>query len=561
MSDSVFIKPAQHEQEVLFDSGGTCDCYRLVEGSRVYCVKRPKKDKCGLVAYLNLFRKEFEMGSTLDHPNIVRYVAFDEDEQGVYIRMNFVDGCNLEEFVAKNPDYFKDESHRRQFCDELFSAMDYIHQKGMLHLDLKPRNILITNQGHHVKLIDLGFGWCESYLHDLGFTPDYCAPEQQAAKIDLLGPATDIYALGKILQDFDLAKNAVVQRCLKANPAERYQSIKELKTAIRRSEKQKVVLWVGIVLVAALLTFFGLWLSKNIQNRRAALLAMAEGSINGLFTINEAGDQVYFSKGNLQYQASTNTWRFAEHQWDWVGNDSVGNVFENVIKCSNRQASAYYEGWIDIFAWGTSGYNHGAECYNPWPCEADEQFAHAAYGCDSCDLYEQTGQADWGYNAISNGGNREGLWRTLTSGEWKYLLGRRESTSGMRYAKAVVNDVFGLIVFPDQWKASLFQVNRANDATSGYDSNHISAQEWGSVFEANGAVFLPVMDIIVFTEPGWDIEGYCGVYWSATRARPWLCRHIAFDDKLLYSEHGWYPHARYSVRLVRGKSPRTLLIP
>ena len=45
MSDSDFINPVQHNQdEVLFDSGGTCDCYRLVKDNRVYCVKRPKKD-------------------------------------------------------------------------------------------------------------------------------------------------------------------------------------------------------------------------------------------------------------------------------------------------------------------------------------------------------------------------------------------------------------------------------------------------------------------------------------------------------------------------------------
>lgn len=42
------------------------------------------------------------------------------------------------------------------------------------------------------------------------------------------------------------------------------------------------------------------------------------GAINGLFSVS-ATQQVYFSQGNLQYQASTNTWRFAENQWDYVG--------------------------------------------------------------------------------------------------------------------------------------------------------------------------------------------------------------------------------------------------
>ena len=107
----------------------------------------------------------------------------------------------------------------------------------MLHLDLKLHNILITNKGHHVKLIDLGFGWSESYLHDLGFTRDYCAPEQQAAKTELFSPATDIFALGKIMQQFGLANEAVIQRCLKEDPVDRSQSIGELQKAIKRHSK------------------------------------------------------------------------------------------------------------------------------------------------------------------------------------------------------------------------------------------------------------------------------------------------------------------------------------
>ena len=99
MSDSDFINPVQHNQdEVLFDSGGTCDCYRLVKDNRVYCVKRPKKDMRSSEAYMNLFRKEFELGIELEHPNIVRYFAYDEDEQGPFIRMDYIDGDSLEAF-------------------------------------------------------------------------------------------------------------------------------------------------------------------------------------------------------------------------------------------------------------------------------------------------------------------------------------------------------------------------------------------------------------------------------------------------------------------------------
>lgn len=555
MSDSDFINPTQHNQdEVLFDSGGTCDCYRLVKDNRVYCVKRPKKNMRSSEVYMNLFRKEFEMGSTLDHPNIVRYVTYDEDEQGAYIRMNFVEGNNLEEFIAQNPDYFKDKTHRKQFCDELFSAMSYIHNKGMLHLDLKPHNILITNQGHHIKLIDLGFGWSESFLHDLGFTKEYCAPEQQDAKIDLFCPATDIYALGKILQRFGLAKDSVVQRCLKDDPKERYQSVEVLQRALNRSETKKNATRIGLGLVFVLLIGLIVWMVGH----RPLRFVSPENPIEGLFTINDAGDQVIFSKGNLQYQASTNTWRFAEHPWDFVGNDSLGNVFENGVKCQNSLNADDYEGWIDLFTWASSGYDHGAVCYRPTPCETDTnmslaQFAHAAYGCDSCGLGEQTGQADWGYNAILNGGNQEGLWRTLSSSEWKYLLETRNTKAGMRYAKAIVNEVNGLILFPDEWEPRWYLINLANDSYCHYHANVISEQDWQRILEANGAVFLPASAIIKHREPWWEINGSYGTYWSASRCTSWLCWQITFDDWLVVSEHGWYPHVPTAVRLVRDK--------
>ena len=54
------------------------------------------------------------------------------------------------------------------------------------------------------------------------------------------------------------------------------------------------------------------------------------------FTINANGDKIFFSQGNLQYQASTNTWRFAEHQYDLIGSD-------------NSNISSTYSGWIDLF--------------------------------------------------------------------------------------------------------------------------------------------------------------------------------------------------------------------
>lgn len=234
IEDSEFTTQVSADNgEVLLGSGGTADCYKRIIGNRAYCIKRPKATWRQSEDYMNLFRKEFELGIELEHPNIVRYFDYGEDDKGPFIKMDYVDGESLDEFVATHPDFLKNNTNRQRLLNELLDALAYLHGKRMLHLDLKPSNILITNNGHHVKLVDLGFAWTDGYLHDAGFSRDYCAPEQLANKVEQISPATDIYALGKIMQRFHIAKDSVVKRCLKENPQERFQSIDALKKVLR----------------------------------------------------------------------------------------------------------------------------------------------------------------------------------------------------------------------------------------------------------------------------------------------------------------------------------------
>ncbi|MBR5436140.1 MAG: hypothetical protein IK120_04675 [Muribaculaceae bacterium] len=130
------------------------------------------------------------------------------------------------------------------------------------------------------------------------------------------------------------------------------------------------------------------------------------GTIEFAFSVS-ADKQIYFSQGNLQYQASTDTWRFAEHQYDMIGDD-------------NANISSTNSGWIDLFGWGTSGYN-GKNPYMTSTKPSD-------YGDGDIDIAGTS--YDWGvYNKISNGGNQAGLWRTLTNDEWQYLISNRTDAS------------------------------------------------------------------------------------------------------------------------------------
>lgn len=226
------------------------------------------------------------------------------------------------------------------------------------------------------------------------------------------------------------------------------------------------------------------------------------GSIGGLFSISET-EQVMFSQGNLQYQASTDTWRFAEHQWDIVGED-------------NLNISPTYNGWIDLFGWGTSNHDHGAVCYQPWSVGNDNNYnLFYAYGDPEANLEDYTGMADWGRNLISNGGNDANQWRTLTNDEWNYLRNRHLDGTFYCSYSARVNGVNGKILLPDNWSSDIYSFVFSVEENC-YENNIIDAEQW-SVLESYGAVFLPAggrrrsnPDLVLYG------PGIKGCYWSST---------------------------------------------
>lgn len=239
------------------------------------------------------------------------------------------------------------------------------------------------------------------------------------------------------------------------------------------------------------------------------LTSIPGGAINGKFTINANGDQVYFSQGNLQYIGSAGNgsgnnagayWKFADNQWDYYGASTAQNTVNLVVD-------------RDLFCWGSSGYNYYDDCtprcYQPWCWEFN-----APYCSVTSNLFDQTGQADWGYNAISNGGDTENCgWRTLANDEWKYIFNTRITSSGARYAKANVNNVNGVILLPDDWNTSYYTLNNTNSTGAGFVSNTISASQWDTL-EQHGAVFLPAAG--GYFGDGLASCGVQGYYWTSS---------------------------------------------
>ena len=210
-------------EESFVASGSTCVCFRVRQHGRLLFKKQLLPALASNDRSRQALEKEFEIGYHLDHPHIPRYLEF----HGDYLLMEYVDGVTLTTFCERHPNYFKEKQKARQFTRELCSAVGYLHQHQVLHLDLKPDNILLTHIGNHVKLVDLGYCYQDSYPFTTGGTTHYSAPEKEKS------PASDVYSLGRIFSELGIAGERVTAKCLRTEAAERYQSIDELMAAMR----------------------------------------------------------------------------------------------------------------------------------------------------------------------------------------------------------------------------------------------------------------------------------------------------------------------------------------
>ena len=226
---------------------------------------------------------------------------------------------------------------------------------------------------------------------------------------------------------------------------------------------------------------------------------------SGVISVSDT-KKVYFSCGNLQYQASTGTWRFAEHPWDIMGEDN-----------DNRSAS--YKGWIDLFYWGMYD--------NPIKIEPKDNVT----------------DGEWKNYIIANGGDDS--WRLLTLDEWNYVFQIRKTASGKRFAKAIINGINGVVLLPDNWNAQSYYLKSTDIIEAKYNSNIISLSDWTNKLEANGAVFLPAAGS--YSGSSFSV-GADGNYWTTSHDNYGVIKWT-FSDKFIGRSSINYKPA-LSVRLV-----------
>lgn len=268
-----------------------------------------------------------------------------------------------------------------------------------------------------------------------------------------------------------------------------------------------------------------------------AICVLSLTNCNNEITVKEkafsvsTNKKVLFAKGNLQYQASTKTWRFAENQWDYIGD-------------TNHKISDTYSGWIDLFGWGTGKQPTNTSTY-----------------------YEdyQT-YVDWGANII--GTDKPNIWRTLSANEWRYLFCLRPNAKEL-WGFASVNGINGIIILPDNGTSiNIPFVSSVDEGLAEqpidnetinfkfqfenniYDFVDYSIADWTQI-EQVGAVFLPV----TCYRHAKEVDGLnYGYYWSSTPLDDGSAFMLGFNNTIGLVSGSMDGNGRvyaFSVRLVR----------
>lgn len=226
-----------------------------------------------------------------------------------------------------------------------------------------------------------------------------------------------------------------------------------------------------------------------------------------------ATKKVRFAPGNLQAittdLGATWTWKFAEHQYDIIGNNAANTAINGVMTVSTN-------GTVDMFGYVGKSVSAEKDCYG-----INNSTTAADYGTK----YAEDLKHDWGELAI--GSYSAGTWRSLIWEEVNYLVSSRTvsstnlpegtNSSAAKYVKATVCGVKGMILFPDKYiHPDGITVTGASsktyNGTSGYDKFVVAADAYWKKMADAGAVFLPAAGVRIGTNVS-EI-GTTGCYWT-----------------------------------------------
>lgn len=244
-------------QPFYVSSSGHARLFRAMRYGKHYMLKCLKEDFLYTPVYRQALTKEFEIGVTLEHPYICRTIGMEQVEGlGMSIVLEYVDGDTLDQMMKRG---LLTRKLALRIARQLCEALAYMHSKQILHRDLKPSNIMVTHNGHQLKLIDFSLSDSDAFsvLKCPAGTSGYIAPEmlQGEGKPDL---RIDVYSLGVVFLKMAEASGETLLRqvgniCMAERPEQRPESMEAVLALLRQVRSQRYCAMLLLVVAAVLM--------------------------------------------------------------------------------------------------------------------------------------------------------------------------------------------------------------------------------------------------------------------------------------------------------------------
>ena len=215
---------------------------------------------------LQALNKEFRIAFNLDHPNIARYYYFEEDT----IFEEYIQGLTLSEMIAQKDVRLQDEEFVAKIVSQIFDAVSYLHSRGILHLDLKPENIMVTDIGQNAKIIDFGCAYSSTDDSTPGYSINYRAPEQVDGTVNTY---TDIFQAGRVTEELTALLTQqkkwkkFIAKATATDPSARFANDAEAIAAIPSASKKRRIFPMLLFTAVGVVSIVNVWL---LTHRRDA---------------------------------------------------------------------------------------------------------------------------------------------------------------------------------------------------------------------------------------------------------------------------------------------------